>query len=291
METSNNVSKLRRILKDILFPVEVVPFFQYVKGLKRLPSDRSMCVLAYTDGKENKPECTYIGGEKYVLVENREVIDPLLEVLTKHFKNLRVRVINVDNEMFTVDFFNVAPDKRKNDYIAPAIRFVNSYNGKKPASASAAVYRVNKEGKEQFLASGSKHYEFKHHSDNGAVQITKISEQVEEMLKEFTTISEQVERLKKIEVSEIGKTMEQIVPDAKKYPKKAISTAIELVSYESMLLGSTPNLWLVYTALAQAVKQNDSKLDQMQREDADAIAWENTLNFADGQIKPAKKKK
>jgi hypothetical protein len=293
METSNAVKKVMKVLAPILFPVKLEKFKQFTRGFKRLPGDRQWCVNAYTDGIENPPECTYIGGEKYVLVENSEVLNPLVLVLQEKFKNLRVRVGNTDNEVFVVDFFSEAPDRRKNDYIAPVIRVENSYNGKKKAKATAAIYAIDKNGKESFYSTKSNvNYVFKHHSDEGAVKIAEIAGKVDEMLAEFNNIEQQIETLKKFEVKEITKTLEELVPDAKKYPKKAVSLAVELVGYETNLMGTTPNLWIMYTALAQAVKKSDfeSSLKDWQKEEADAVAWENCLNYAAGQKKTKKKK-
>jgi tetrahydromethanopterin S-methyltransferase subunit B len=293
----NTLKQILTLLKPILFEVELINTTEIVtdKNCARLPFDRYTSVRTWPKGKNEKYEIPYMGGEKYVLVTNNEVLNPLVDVLTKNpkFKNLQVRVSNVNNEVFTVDFFNMPPDKRKNDYIAPVIRFVNSYNGKVKAKASAALYRIDKEGKQSILNSGSVAYEFKHHSDEGAVRIAEISESVDKILEDFATVNEQVEKLKAIEVSEVTKTINDIVPDAKHYPKKAISHAIELVTYESVLFGVQPNLWLIYTALAQAVKKESlqTSLNDYQKEVADAVAWENTVNFADGQTKKKKTKK
>jgi len=295
METVKNESlkKVMKVLNPILFPVALQEFKPFTRKLKRLPADRQWCVLAYTDGVDSDPECTYIGGEKYVLVQNADIVNPLVLVLKDKFKNLRVRVGNTDNEVFVVDFFNEAPDRRKNDYIAPVIRVENSYNGKKKAKATAAIYAIDKEGRESFYSTKSSvEYVFKHHSDEGAVSITEIAGKVDEMLSEFNNIEEQIEKLKKFEVTEITKTLEELVPDAKKYPKKAISLAVELVGYESQLFGTPANLWLMYKALAQAVKKStfESSLKDWQKEEADAVAWENCLNYAEGMKKSKKKK-
>lgn len=294
MKTAADIMK---IVRPILFEVELIDTKEDLKidkNCKRIPFDRQTSVRTWPKGRNEQYEIPYMGGEKYVLVRNKEVLEPLVDVLTKNpkFKNLQVRVSNVDNEIFTVDFFNVAPDKRKNDYIAPVIRFVNSYNGKVKAKASAALYRIDKEGKETFYNNGGVFYEFKHHSDDQAVSLEQIYESVDLILEDFSNINEQVEKLKAFEVSEVTKTISEIVPDPKHYPKKAISLAIELVQYESTLFNVTPNLWLVYTALAQAVKKESfqSSLNDHDKEKADAVAWENTLNFADGQRKGKKKK-
>lgn len=290
------MKNLLKILSQIMFEVEMDKTRNWVsKKIARLPFDRSWCVLTYPTGTQNPPEIPYIGGEKYVLVKNSDIIMPLLEVLKDKFKDIRVHLTNVNNEVFSVEFYEVMPDKIKVGYLAPTIRIENSYNGKVKAKAKAGLVWLHKnnEGEviEEFLNNGAVAYEFKHHSDEGSVRITELAEQVDKILADFTSVKQQIEALKKIEVKEVLKTMEQICPDAKKYPKKAIPLAVELINYDTQVFNSEPNLWLVYTALAQAVKKNESSMDNYEKDTADSVAWANVLEYAGLRNKKEKKEK
>lgn len=286
------MKNLLKILAPILFDVEFTKFSKYVKGLASLPFDRHYCVLTYPDGRDKPPHCPYIGGEKYVLIPNNDILMPLIEVLKGKFKDIRARVQNIDNQVFTVDFYEVLPDRIKVGYLAPTIRIVNSYNGKIKATAKAGlvwIHRNKETGKieEEILNNGGIHYVFKHHSDEGHIKMTEIAKQVDEILAGFGSVKSQIERLEKIKVTEVLSTLHEIVPDAKAYPKKAIPLALELVTYDSQVFGTEPNLWLLYTALAQAVKKNESTMDDYQKDMADSVAWANVLEYA--ELRPKKK--
>lgn len=288
MSNETSYNRIMKLLKPIMFEVEPIPTSAITHGVARLPKDRQWSIACWPDGKTDKegneiyPEIPYMGGEKYIIVENREVLQPLTEVLCEKNKNMRVEVINIDNEYFSVNFYEVEPDKIKNEYLTPVVTFVNSYNGKVKARATAGLLRVMPNGERMFLNTGSVFFEYKHHADSGRFMHQIITKQVDEMMNEFSTVQKKIEKLKKFDVpvSGISNFMLEIMPDSKKFPKEAINLAVEHVGMELELFEQKPNLWLVYTALATSVKKLDSKMLMHDRERADSLAWANILNHA-----------
>lgn len=281
-------------IKAICFPVAKEVTVELFKDSAMEVNSENAYAIVGRIGKRKK--VLNFCSEVYKLVENSNVLEPLMPVLEQKFKGFEARVKSTKDAQF---FVNVTPTiptvSPKTEVILPAVSFVNSYDGKIKAQAIGGLvrYMVDEKGRvsvtfSTYLKGLSFVYEFKH-SNSAIYSMEEVSTHIDNYITNFETIENQIDLMKAVTIekptsAKIEKLIRNLVKGTH-FPLKSIDETIQRIEYEMDVFECDLNLWILYNSMNFILENCEADLSQKLRMEADNKIYANILQLFDKKLK------
>lgn len=277
-------------LKSICFAVNKVETREILKDEAMSYNSENAFAIVASWPELKRTKVLNFCSSVYKLIENALILEPLVPVLEKKFKDLKINVGNDKDAQFTVRMSPVIPSfSRKVEVIKPAITFANSYDGKLLAQATGGLVRYTVDSKgtvsemyTSYLKDLSFSYTFKHSNEN-IYSMEGISATIDEYIANFHNVEKQIEMLKRVTIKNVRNSdLEKLIrrlTTGTVFPLKEIDGAITRILYEAEIFGTNPNLWNVYNSLNYILENSESQLTNKMRIDADTKIYANVCEF------------
>jgi hypothetical protein len=260
IETTNNI-------QDIFFPVRLEKSEDLNGGMPCNPECVNT-VVATIDGQDRQLATC---GERYNLISNQEVYQPIMDKLAGY--DYTISVTQRNNATFEVKF-NIT-DKRLaiqvgegQDLIYPQISLNRSYNGGSKYFGHGGYFRlicsnglvIPVEGREDlaYMVKGK-------HTEKLSLTLEKLNRMVDRILENSKEISKKYEVLFDTKIENYGERVE-VVMEATGI-KKGYDNILATIRTEMNALNmDTANDWLVYNALNYHIYNANRATDEVRRE-------------------------
>lgn len=271
-KTSNQLRNENVFVKSEIKSLSEISGFPSRKGLENVVLSEGQIVNVVSDSYGHLPN------EKFFYDVERRLIDAGI--------NYETQSINRENRSFAVDYIlqdesftiNVAEGITKfPDKLRPMLRFVNSYDGSCKTSGHIAIYRQVCSNGLHALRNTDIGFSVKHRSEIIDIVFPEINSLVTKFMdNEFYTLRRKFEVLAESPIKDLtafvkyvcGKTGLFQYEASEKNPDPSLNSRLvmETINSESILLNSTPNLWLGYNAFNELLHGKLKKSFEQQKQ-------------------------
>lgn len=280
-------------LAPLFFPVAKVPTVSIMKNdAMEFNSDNSYAIVAtIPTATGTREKALNFCSDIYALIENKDVLLPLIPVLEEKFHAVNIKVKAEKHSQFTVRVAPVVPGfSPRTSIVRPSVTFTNSYDGKLLAQAKGGLVRyfTKSDGTVEttystFVPGVSFSYTFKHNSEH-IYSMTAISELFKNYVAEFSLVEGQIALMQNTMLKRTGpKTLgPKLVSDMAKgtlFPLKQIEDCIDRIMYEAEVLDEDVNLWTVYNAMNYIIETSENALSTKMRSDSEAKVYANVYEY------------
>ena len=267
---------LNRLQQDEVFvPAELRP----LEELTGIPTRKGMEQAVVSHGK-----IVNVVSKRYGHIPNELFFGKAENRVIKTGLEYSRQTINRSDRSFSMDFiltdntqFSVG---NREDAILPMLRFTNSYDGSERTSGHFGFYRkVCSNG--LHVAKTEIGFSIKHHKNSVHLIMPELEGLFQKFMdNEFYTISDRFHQMMTVELLDTKAFVKEVLEQTKLFryecsdtnddPSKRAREVIDILNYEAIQLGVTPNLWLGYNAfnavLHSSLKKSFSCQERLDKE-------------------------